>query len=231
MRPALCALLAFAIAACHTEPNPASVTLATSASTPVAVATTAPPAPPIAPLKAPTSARDFFPDEANGGFTDFVRDWYGGVLLPMHEPSLWQASKVTTRESWRFLWLRTWGHPVAIRFDVDASGATMRYVELDGQAGYKPGAIRVDRTRHVTAAEWSTVNGAIAKMGFWTMKTTSPDMGNDGLEWVIEGSSGGRWHVTDRWTPSDDTARRGLVDYLATCKAAFDLSGASDPFE
>ena len=180
----------------------------------------------------PTDVRDYFPDEHAGGFVDFVRVWYGGVLQPMDEPSLWLASSATpSRESWRFMWLRTWGHPVAIRFDVDGSGATMRYVELDGKAGYQPGKMVIDRARHVTSAEWAGVAAAIAKTGFWSLPTRSTDSGFDGLEWVIEGTAGGRYHVTDRWTPSEDAAGRGLVDYQAACKAAFDLAGVAGTFE
>jgi hypothetical protein len=221
--------------ACHSEPNPSTavVTLPTPSSSAVApVATTPVVIATVAPLAPPANVRDYFPDDKNGGFIDFVRDWYGKVLGRMHEPSLWKASsEAPAIESYRFTWLRTWGRPVSLRFDVDASGAMLRYVELDGQAGYEPGKIAIDKTRHVSGVEWAVVATALKKMSFWSTPPTSNDMGNDGLEWVIEGSSGGKYHVTDRWTPSYETAKRGLVDYQAACRAAFDLAGVSGPFE
>lgn len=227
------ALLLFVpvLAACHTEPAPAAVTLppstapttTTSTSTTTMTTSTTPKPGPVG---------EYFPDEAHGGFSDFVRDWYGKHLRTMGEPSLWEASRsAPARETWRFTWLRTWGHPVAIRFDVDGAAATMTYVELDGSGGYAPGSVTIDRTTKLSAAEWARVSTAIARAGFWSLPTTIPDTGLDGLQWVIEGTAGGKYHVTDRWTPSYDTARRGLTDYQAACRAAFDVAKVSGTFE
>lgn len=220
-----------AVVACHTEPAPV-VTLPTAAAT-TGTATAATTTTMIPPAKnTPNTVTDYFPDEAHGGFSDFVRDWYGKHLRTMGEPSLWEASRAApARETWRFTWLRTWGHPVAIRFDVDGAAATMRYVELDGSGGYAPGRIVIDRTTKLSAAEWSRVASAIGKAGFWSLPTTVQDAGLDGLQWVIEGTAGGKYHVTDRWTPSYETARRGLADYQAACRAAFDVAKAPGTFE
>lgn len=218
------------VAACHTEPTPA-VTIPTSTvsaplATTTAIASTTPkPATPIA-------VGEYFPDEAHGGFSDFVRAWYGKHLRTMGEPSLWEASRsAPARETWRFTWLRTWGHPVSIRFDVVGTTATMRYVELDGSGGYAPGAIAIDRSTTISAADWARVSAAVNKAGFWSIPTTIPDSGFDGLEWIIEATAGGKYHVADRWTPSYDTSRRGLGDYQAACKAAFDVAGVGGKFE
>lgn len=180
----------------------------------------------------PSAVTEYFPDETHGGFIAFVRDWYGKHLRTMGEPSLWEASRAhPERESWRFTWLRTWGRPVVVRFDVDGAGATMRYVELDGSGGYEPGKIAIDRTTRIAAADWARVSAAITKAAFWTLPTTIPDSGTDGLQWVLEGTAGGKYHVTDRWTPSYDTSRRGLVDYQAACHAAFDVAKVGGTFE
>ncbi|CAN5332469.1 hypothetical protein BH09MYX1_BH09MYX1_30450 [soil metagenome] len=231
MRPAIAFLSLMAVVACRTEGAPPSSvslppgTAVTGKANSLPIATTMAPQP-IA------SVKDYFPDESHGGFIPFVREWYGKHLHTMGEPSLFEASTATpTKETWRFVWLRTWGHPVAIRFDVAPSGTTMRYVVLDGQGGYAPGKISADVTRTISAPDWMRVTSALTGAGFWALPTSKDDGGMDGLEWIIEGTQNGRYHVVDRWTPSYETSRRGLADYESACRTAFDVAGVPDKFE
>jgi hypothetical protein len=43
--------------------------------------------------------------------------WYSSQLRALQEPSLLSLSKSPSAESYRFLWLRTFNHPIAIRLD------------------------------------------------------------------------------------------------------------------
>jgi hypothetical protein len=57
----------------------------------------------------------------------------------MSEPSL--SCDRTGAETYRFLWLRTWGHPIAVRIAGLSTGGLISAVELDGAGGYGPGTI------------------------------------------------------------------------------------------
>jgi hypothetical protein len=149
----------------------------------------------------------------------------------MHEGSLWEASNDASRETYRFTWLRTWGRPVTIRFDVDGGGVKMRVVELDGAGGYNPGSIAIERTRTLTSQEWSTVTSGLQTARFWSAPTEGDAPGTDGLQWIIEGVRLGEYHLVDRWTPSADTDRRGLRPLLEACRAAFGAADLPDSFE
>src|SRR5262245_53562261 len=67
--------------------------------------------------------------------------WYPEHLEAMKEPSLFQQSTNKVVEQYRFLWLRTFHKPIAVRVRKDSAGITLRVVRLSGAGGYNPGKI------------------------------------------------------------------------------------------
>lgn len=80
--------------------------------------------------------------------------WYSSQLRALHEPSLWALSKTESSQSYRFLWLRTWDHPVSVRFDINRDGTGQLVTKMSGgTGGYDPGKLILDHTREMTKAE------------------------------------------------------------------------------
>jgi hypothetical protein len=133
-----------------------------------------------------------------------VSSWAFPHLVAMKEPSLFHRQPGAAREEYRFLWLRTFHRPIAIRIWSDGAGAKMRVIRLSGKGGYEPGQIESDTTSPVTAEDWKGFRDFIAKATFWQMPIKEPreELGNDGSQWILEGVLGERYHVVDRWTPS-----------------------------
>ena len=153
----------------------------------------------------------FFPKgvfgEPDPQFDDdaFTREWYSDHLRAMAEPSL--SCGESDQASYRFLWLRTWGHPIAVRIEVGQSN-TLTAVELDGRGGYEPGKVSRRVKRQLSAEEWKTLSHTLEALNFWKMPTLLPaTLGLDGANWVLEGRSGREYHVVDRWSPTDDGYR------------------------
>ena len=92
--------------------------------------------------KASSDSGEFFPlakMNAGVGVDDLRQRWYSKHLAAMHEPSLWDLSKRPKKsgEAYRFLWLRTFDEPVAIRVEKATDGAARLYTRvLDGKGGY-----------------------------------------------------------------------------------------------
>jgi hypothetical protein len=61
----------------------------------------------------------------------------------MGEPSLLDVSRQdSTVEIYRFLWLRSFHHPIAVRLSVRKDGSALLISkETDGKGGYKPGKL------------------------------------------------------------------------------------------
>ena len=140
--------------------------------------------------------------------------WYGQHLRAMREPRLCEPSDV---ERYRFLWLRTFHRPVAVRVERTEAGASLTARELGGAGGYAPGELARGATRDLTSSEWAELQRKLDAAGYWTLPTDSDRMGLDGSQWVLEGARGDRYHVVDRWTPEEagrDAAFRELCLFL-----------------
>jgi len=138
---------------------------------------------------------------------DFVSAWYSKGLEALDEPVL--KDRIGRRHTtWRFLWLRTWGAPVAVRVEQDAKGWSVTWKQSDGQGGYEPGKLTSAGTRRLTPKEIETMRARFAAARLTELPTQDPAMGLDGAQWVMEGIVDGNYHLVDRWSPEEGDAYR-----------------------
>jgi len=152
-----------------------------------------------------SSAQPYFPiqaDKKSEGISEFESKWYSSHLSAMKEPSLF--AQQNGREEYRFLWLRTFHKPIAIRVWADGDAAQMRVIRLNGAGGYDSGELESDTTLKLSSADWKRFRDCVAKAQFWQMPTKDPheELGFDGSRWILEGRANGKYHVVDHWTPS-----------------------------
>jgi hypothetical protein len=127
----------------------------------------------------------------------------------LEEPSLYSLSKSTSAESYRFLWLRTFHHPIAIRLDPNPDGTSTVTVKVaSGAAGFRPGVLSEQRSQLVSKEQTQAFLKRVTELHFWDAPNPLNDQrGTDGSQWIIEGVKAGRYHVVDRWTPSKGVVR------------------------
>jgi len=152
----------------------------------------------------PTGA--FYPD--NLRLDSLVSKWYSEQLAALREPSLFQA-KDTSDQIYRFLWLRTFDHPVAVRVIFHSDGsATVTTKIADGTGGSKPGRLIVDKTESLSAEKAKTAVEKAHRLLFTAVPLRDPDTdGRDGAQWVIEGFEHGHYRLIQRWSPNDGPVR------------------------
>jgi len=157
----------------------------------------------------------FWPGPPDAAFDAHVRQWYAPHLRVMGEPSL-SCGATSEAEVYRFLWLRTFHRPIAVRVARDAQGARLVAVELSGAGGYAPGAIVSKVEKSLGAADWQTLMTALAGIDFWRMPTLplQDPSGLDGAQWIVEGRRGSDYHVVDRWTPREGAYRDAGLAFL-----------------
>lgn len=138
---------------------------------------------------------------------------YSKYLKALREPSLWELSqKDPQAEVYRFLWLRSAHHPVAIRVTVRPSGSGWIYARMtSGTGGAQPGGIRRSRTswlRKGLTQEWLA---AIDGVHFWELPADAKGTDrSDGAHWIFEGVRNGQYHVVERWSPADGDPARAM---------------------
>ena len=141
--------------------------------------------------------------------------WYAKHLRAMREPSLWELSKDTSKQSYRFLWLRTFHHPVSARLEVAEDGTAHLFVKvLSGQGGYEPGHAILNRDIKVPKDAVDHFLDLLRKADFWNLPTEQQEsnvVNLDGAQWIMEGVLGGRYHVVDRWSPDEGPFRKAAL--------------------
>ena len=154
----------------------------------------------------------YFPEKTFGDdprLDQFVSGWYSGQLKALKEPSLLELSKTPSTESYRFLWLRSFHHPIAIRVDIQADGsATLTTKIASGAGGYPPGKLSATSTRLLTKDETQKLMAHINASGFWQLPSYERDRaGADGSEWVVEAAVHGKYHLVSEWSPKNGPIR------------------------
>jgi hypothetical protein len=174
----------------------------------------------------PKSSGQYFPDSSLDARGDgFKSHWYSSQLRALQEPSLFQLAKSPSAESYRFLWLRSFHHCVAIRLDPKPDETSVLTTKVaDGAGGYRPGTLSENSTRLLTREETQAFISRVDKLGFWKAPNPVNDQsGTDGSQGIIDGVKGGQYHVVDRWTPGEGVVRQlGLM-------LAFDLAKMNIP--
>jgi hypothetical protein len=165
----------------------------------------------------PATAERFFParvlEPDRPDLDEFRRRWYAKHLSAMDEPSL-SCGATTEAETYRFVWLRTFDRPVAVRVSRVGRDARLTAVESTGAGGYAPGTAAKRVSRTLSPPEWQALEAALRRADFWTTPTAphAGEQGLDGAQWIIEARRGPAYHVVDRWSPPEGPYRElGLM--------------------
>jgi hypothetical protein len=149
----------------------------------------------------------FFPGDPK--LDSFVVKWYAGQLSALKEPSLFEAKQDSTIQSYRFLWLRTFHHPVAIRVRIYPDGTGTLFTKVAGGAGgYKPGNLILNKAVSLTEERVRNVLERIQRLKYWMLPLRDANArGLDGAQWVMEGIDHGKYRLIDRWSPKEGPVR------------------------
>lgn len=125
--------------------------------------------------------------------------WYTKHLKVMNEPSLLSVPD-EINEAYRFLWLRSFHNPIALRIWRVGEQRCLAVKESDGAGGYEPGKIIVNETRPLTEDQWIAFKVKLEQSNFWNLgQQDINEQGNDGAQWIVEGNKEKKYHIVDRW--------------------------------
>jgi hypothetical protein len=157
-------------------------------------------------------------------------DSFTPALMAFAEPRLCSETLLKENyESYRFLWLRSFHHPVFIQLINRKPGyANLIYKELNGKGGYEYGSLiehkTLDPFKNLGKGELpkgmvqEAFNNVIqrANTGVWGQPYEVDDgtIGLDGATWTIEAIKDGKCHVVTRWSPEQRDVFRWFADDL-----------------
>ena len=170
----------------------------------------------------------YFPKDAFAGgwkdADDFMNDWYGKHLRAMDETSLLDVSDGET-EIYRFLWLRSFDHPVFVRVERRRSQINLFTKELSGAGGYGPGKVSRNYSRNLDRTEWCEFLKLLRQADYWSLPTRKRVLSNDGAQWILEGVRENRYHIVDRFSPEAGEFREACLYLLRLSGVEIDKLG------
>ena len=135
--------------------------------------------------------------------------WYSSHLYAMQEPSLWFNAENEQRQRYRFLWLRTFHQPIAVRLSITDDGQGEIVLKVtDGMGGYGSGKLVVNESQPVTKDSVTGFLSKLQSLNFWELPTSEKGLGCDGAQWILEGVRDGKYHLVDRWSPKKGKFRK-----------------------
>jgi hypothetical protein len=145
----------------------------------------------------------------------FRKSWYDGQYAALQEPPFGQLSApATNREIYRFTWLRTFHHPIAIRVEIGNQRAQVFVKETDGAGGYNPGKLIQNLSFELTESELASFKSAIDESRFWLAPARDKVLGSDGAQWLFDACKNESCHVVDRWSPDEKKPFRNLGEFF-----------------
>jgi hypothetical protein len=128
----------------------------------------------------------------------FHINWYSEHLKGLEEPVL---SDSLPEKVFRFTWLRSFHNPIVIGLENSNDSITLYWKVCDGAGGYEPGKIIEDKSKRLTIKEWADFVANINSIDFWNLPSIKSEiLGEDGAQWILEGTELGKYHVVDRWS-------------------------------
>lgn len=130
----------------------------------------------------------------------FVREWYSKILMLLEEPSLLERPVPDETPVLRFTYIPTWSPPAAFRAYAKGGAHFLAVKFADGQGGYDPGKLAIDRVIELSAQTFEALQAAFRAA---PVCGAAPDvaLGFGGSEWIFEISGADGYCVTDRWYP------------------------------
>jgi hypothetical protein len=130
---------------------------------------------------------------------------YSRHLTAMQESSLWARAEDKKLHIYRFLWLRAFHRPIAVRLTINHIGEGQLIVRItDGEGGDDPGGLIHNETVFLPKESVDEFLAKLEALEFWSLPTIDPpSYGLDGANWVLEGLRDGVYHLVDRWSPRE----------------------------
>jgi hypothetical protein len=128
-------------------------------------------------------------------------------LTAMGEPSILGMSAESGLSAFRFTWLPAWDRPIAVRIQLQPDG-TSRLTAKSTQGKYwKPGKLKIAKEAMLSNEETAQFLRLFEATEFWKLPSRAPASGRDGADWLFEATQGGRYHMTQRWSPKPGSYR------------------------
>lgn len=150
----------------------------------------------------------YFPDTTFDETIDDVffdgkdyRGWYSNHLAALQERSLFEMDGGAEEIYFRFVWLRTFHNPVAIKVELTRENtATLTFKLADGAGGYDAGKLVKVEEKDLDKPQIERIQSLFDAINICD-EPPDESAGFDGAQWIFERRDTSTYCVVHRWTP------------------------------
>lgn len=165
-----------------------------------------------------SQGRAYFPKED----TNYSTSFYTAQLNAMKEPSLLPQKDDKEKFAMRFLWLRSFHDPIAIRVWKEGEDYHIRGVKMTRSMDDGPDQFTKDLARKLDQEEWLQIARLSESPDTWKplSKEEREELGTglDGSNWIFEKSSGQEHSMVHLWSPRGHDAESYKKDGVNASK-------------
>ncbi|NLE63189.1 MAG: hypothetical protein GX612_05065 [Bacteroidales bacterium] len=125
-----------------------------------------------------------------------TKSYYTSILQRFNEKAL----KNINEDIFRFLWLRTFHHPIVIVIKKQKNRVKLYWKVLSGQSGYRIGKCYIKGCKYFPLSIWTSFLQQLDSINYWNLRSCNINYGYDGSNWILEGKINGNYWIVDRWT-------------------------------
>lgn len=183
----------------------------------------------------PDERPQYFPAQTFGVGGAFTAIRYSCYLRAMQESPLSRSVTLDRDQVYRLTVIPAFRHPFIIRLGVRSDGSGALVVKA-AKSQDDAGALTLDEMKEITKPDVDIFLRLLGESGFWSMPTSEVYSNDprvivkvmDGVEWVLEGAQGGRYHVVTRTSPKPGSYTE-LTSYFFRTLAKLDLPPSPVP--
>jgi hypothetical protein len=142
---------------------------------------------------------------------------YQRTLSVFREPQI-VSTPNPNAEIYRIFVVPTFYHPLSIRVEKNGNEYILVAKRLSGRGGYGWGMLKDEKERKLSEREWRSLLNMLNETPFWSLPTGDKEFEPnekgevticlDSTSWILEGVSGGKYHVVERYCPE----RKGVKE-------------------
>ena len=152
----------------------------------------------------------------DGEVSSFWESYLERLLRVMGEPSILPSSRNEVEESYRMIFLPSFGLPTVVRIERNGDEFVKKTVRTGHYSSDLERCILAQSFETLSEEQWDAFKKDFTELEFWSLPTEETDVNLlDGAPTFTEVRLGDQYHIVYRTTPSYKTRARGLKDYLA----------------
>lgn len=145
------------------------------------------------------------------GLEDYTNEWYSEELFSLDEEAIYNSEK----EIYRFSCFPAFWGAETVRIEIKDDGSADIYYKVgSGEVNEYDGGLLTSEKAEMDINETNEFLDLIKGSGYWGLPKEIDRMGLDGYTIVVEGVKDGKYHIVNRWVPTEDDPVYDLQEYF-----------------